>query len=188
MLLLAAIAEAHPGAANVAPDFGGDEQKPQPHYPARNRNITSVLILSFPVKFLKSLRLLQIFSFFYSTLSSNCFESVENWGAFRLVVGIVSGQPYQRGQGFRQRHMACDQSRRHSTANSRQCPHARPHLPRGSVSPFAYQAGYSESHHDDGPPARPLGLSNAEVRSTISLVTRKMPQLSLGAFWKLPFK
>src|ERR1019366_7566885 len=57
---------------------------------------------------------------------------MENRGALRFVVGTLSRQPYQRGQGAKPRHAARGQPRCYGTADSGHHPAAKPDLPLGA--------------------------------------------------------
>src|ERR1700746_2738550 len=77
----------------------------------------------------------------------------------------MPGQPHQWRQGAGPRHSACGQSRGHSVANGGPHLDPQPYLRRSTIPPVAHQARCPESHYGDGPPARPIDLSNVEVRS-----------------------
>src|SRR6266581_1493126 len=92
---------------------------------------------------------------------------MENRSTLRFVVGTLSGQPDQRRQGARSGYSPCDQPRWHSTADGSHDSTEKPDVSRRAVPTLAQQAGCPESHHGHGSPARPTGLSNAEVWSTV---------------------
>ena len=90
---------------------------------------------------------------------------MENRSVLCLLIGIMPGQPCQRGQSVAPRHVV------NRAANAlRQAANAliRSRSYRGGpVSPLTNQVGCPEGHHGHGPSTHPTGLSHAEVRSTI---------------------
>jgi hypothetical protein len=104
------------------------------------------------------------------TLVSEVGLDMNRWKTeahFGLVAGTFPRQPYPRGQGAKPRHSACGQPRRHGTADRGHHPASKPDLPRRAVPTLAQQTWCSESYHGHAAPARPTGLSNVEVRSTV---------------------
>jgi hypothetical protein len=92
------------------------------------------------------------------------YEPMENRGALRLVVRIVSRQPRQRGQSAKERYAARDQPCGYGIAAGGNDPDPESQLPGRAIPTFANQTGSAQGDYGHGSPARPIGLPDDEVR------------------------
>src|ERR1700674_3368381 len=92
---------------------------------------------------------------------------VEHRGALCFVVGIMSRQPHQWGQGAQQGNPPCDQSGGHGVAHRRDHAASEPHLFGSTIPPLANQTRSAKGDHRHGPQTSPISVSDVEVRSGV---------------------